>query len=372
MLAKVRRIDAGQGRSLMLLAIEDVTDKRRQKDALQRQSALLELARDAVLVRNLEGKIQFWNRAAEELYGWTKEEALGRLTEDLLHTKFPRPWKEVETQLLKYGYWEGELVQSRKDGIARVVQSRWAVHWHAGPTVVLEINSDITAKKQADENLRKLSGYLMRVQDEERRRLARELHDSTGQKLILLKMSLESMAAQLDLDPRKVPAIAESMQLADDVTQEIRTLSQLLHPPLLDEAGLAVAARSLVDGFSERSGIRVDLDMPVDLARLPEQTEIALFRVMQEALNNIHRHSGASKAEIRIFESRDAVTLWISDNGSGYRFECQDAQNGGSPPIGVGILGMKERLLQLGGTLEIVSDKAGTKITAKIPRYLDD
>lgn len=193
------------------------------------------------------------------------------------------------------------MIHARKDGTSRIVQSRWAIHWQAGPTVI-EINSDITSENQMDENLRKLSGYLIHLQDEERRRIARELHDSTGQKLILLKMSVESIAARLDVDPRKVPALAESIQLVDQAKQEIRTLSQLLHPPLLDEAGLPIAATSLVDGFSERSGIKVD-------------------RVLQEVLNNIHRHSGASKAIIRITELRDKVKLWISDNGTGFQSE---------------------------------------------------
>src|ERR1700757_4652696 len=182
---------------------------------------------------------------AAEMYGWTKEEALGKMKQELLQPKLPKSWKELEGELLKRGYWEGEVTHVRRDGSRLIVQTRWALRREAKSAVVLEINSDITAKKRSEENLRQLSTYLIRLQDEERRRIARELHDSTGQKLILLKMNLEALAAQLDADPRKVPKLPESIRLVDEATQEIRTLSQLLHPPLLDEAGLAVAAKWL-------------------------------------------------------------------------------------------------------------------------------
>src|SRR5262249_20328464 len=195
-----RRIDAEPGRPLILLAIEDVTERRKQIDALRRHAALLELAHDAVLVRDMGGKIQYWNHGAEEMYGWNKDEAIGKMKQELLQTSFPSPLKEIETELLARGYWEGEIIHVRKDGSSRFVQSRWAVLRETGSTVVLEMNSDVTSKKQSEENLRKLSAYLIRLQDEERRRIARELHDSTGQKLILLKMGLESLTAQLKTD----------------------------------------------------------------------------------------------------------------------------------------------------------------------------
>jgi two-component system, chemotaxis family, CheB/CheR fusion protein len=367
MVINARRIDAEAGRPLILLAIEDDTEKRKQIDSVRMQAALLELAHDAVLVRSLDGKIQFWNRGAEEMYGWTKEEALGKMKLELLQPKLPKSWKELEGELLKHGYWEGEVTHVRRDGSRLIVQSRWALRREAKSSVVLEINSDITAKKRSEENLRKLSTYLIRLQDEERRRIARELHDSTGQKLILLKMNLEALTTQLDADPRKVPRVSESIKLVDEATQEIRTLSQLLHPPLLDEAGLAVAAKWLIDGFSERSGIKVNFHMTENLGRLPQNVEIALFRITQEALNNIHRHSGADKAEVSVSEAHGQVTLKIADNGSGFRPGLHPSELEASPPVGVGIQGMKERLSQLGGTLEITSGKKGTTITAKVP-----
>src|SRR5262249_5676293 len=137
----------------------------------------------------------FWNRGAEEMYGWTKEETLGKSLPELLQTQYPMPFNEIREKLLHTGHWEGELVHVRRDGEKRIVDSRWALQKeNEGDPVVLEINSDITERKQSEENLRRLSGYLMRVQDEERRRIARELHDSTGQKLVAAKMSLEAIA----------------------------------------------------------------------------------------------------------------------------------------------------------------------------------
>ena len=357
-----RRIEPQVGRQLILLVIEDVTENRRQNDALKRQAALLDLAHDAVLVRGMEGTIHFWSRGAEEMYGWKKEEAVGKLKQTLLNTKFPKPWKEINEEMTRTGHWEGELVHVRRDGTARIIQSRWALQREAGTTVVLELNSDVTEKRVSEGRLRKLSSYLIRVQDEERRRIARELHDSTGQKLTFVKMGLDSLSKQTDLE-RHASTLSESLKFIDEAIQEIRTLAQLLHPPLLDEAGLAMATRWLVEGFAKRSGVAVNLVLPAALGRFPQNVEIALFRIIQEALNNIHRHSRADKAEIEITETTDSVTLRVFDNGKGFRSEPSEE----SPPFGVGIQGMRERLTQLGGTLEIASGKKGTTLTATVP-----
>ena len=152
---------------------------------------------------------------------------------------------------------------------------------------------------------------------------------------------------------------------SDEAIQEIRTLAQLLHPPLLDEAGLAMATRWLVEGFAKRSGVAVNLVLPPALGRFPQNVEIALFRIIQEALNNIHRHSGADKAEIEITETKSSVTLRVVDNGKGFRSEPSEE----SPAFGVGIQGMRERLMELGGTLDIASGKKGTTLTATVPNH---
>jgi two-component system, chemotaxis family, CheB/CheR fusion protein len=368
MLLNARRMEPQLGGYMIFLAIEDITDKKKQLEELKLHAAMIEMANETVLVRDLEGTIYFWNRGAEEMYGWSKDEALGKSIPELLQSQYPVPFDEIREELLRNGRWEGELVHVRRDGEKRIVNSRWALQKDdQGNYLVLEINSDITGRKQSEENLRQLSGYLMRVQDEERRRIARELHDSTGQKLVAAKLSLEAIAK--DGKSKGAPAresLAQTIKLVDEITSEIRTVAQLLHPPLLDEAGLISATRWLVDGFSNRSKILVDLALPLDIGRLPENVEIALFRVIQESLNNVHRHSGAKKATIELRRNAEHVTLEISDNGKGLPVGLL-SETGQTRPFGVGILGMKERLAQLGGWLEVTSSKKGTTIKAVVP-----
>jgi two-component system, chemotaxis family, CheB/CheR fusion protein len=368
MLLNARRMELQPGGHMIFLSIEDITDKKKQLEELKLHAALLEMANETVLVRDLEGTIHFWNRGAEEVYGWTKAEALGKLVPELLQSQYPVPFDEIREQLFRTGRWEGELVHVRRDGEKRIVNSRWALQKDdQGNSIVLEINSDITERKQSEENLRQLSGYLMRVQDEERRRIARELHDSTGQKLVAAKLNLEAIAK--DGKGKAAPAkdsLNQTIKLVDEVTRDIRTVAQLLHPPLLDEAGLISATRWLVDGFSDRSKIQVDLVLPPDIGRLPENVEIALFRVIQESLNNVHRHSGAKKATIELRRNAQHVTLEISDNGKGLPVGLL-SETGQTRAFGVGILGMKERLAQLGGRLEVNSSKKGTTIKAVVP-----
>src|SRR5262249_5357280 len=252
-------------------------------------------------------------RGAEEIYRWKSEEVVGKLKQEVLQTRFPKTKKEIDADLLRQGYWEGELLHVRRDGSVRTMECRWAVRDDAGSLVVLEVNSDVTEKKNSEASLRQLSSYLIRLQDEERRRIARELHDSAGQKLAFVKMGMDTLAKQPEFKRRAAP-LAECLNSVDEAIREIRTLAQLLHPPLLDEAGLEAAVRWLADGFSKRSGIAVDVRFPANLKRLPESVEIALFRIVQEALSNVHRHSGASKAEISISGDSSAVTLLVGDN----------------------------------------------------------
>jgi two-component system, chemotaxis family, CheB/CheR fusion protein len=370
MLLNARRIEPQPEQQLIYLSIEDVTNQKKQLEELERQATLLDLAHDAVMVRDMQGNIQFWNHGAEEMYGWKKEEAIGKTTHELVKTEFPKPFKQIEAELLRTGHWEGELVHTRRDGERRVVNSRWALlKPDQGAHIAIEINTDITEKKGSEENLRQLSGYLMRVQDEERRRIARELHDSTGQKLVALKMSLEAAGRHTDQKPANQNNLTECVKLADEVIKEIRTIAQLLHPPVLDEAGLVSATQWMVDGFSNRSGIKVKLDVSPELGRLPANVEIALFRIIQESLNNVHKHSQAKKATIELKDDPDKVILQISDDGKGLPQEILSASPEKKAPLGVGILGMKERLSQLGGTLEISSSNKGTTIKAVVPNH---
>lgn len=364
-LLNARRIEPKPGSSVIFLSFRDITEQKSSLEALKRHSALLELANDAVFVRNPEGFIQLWNRGAERLYGWTKDEVLGRNSAELLRTEFPISAQATQEELLRTGHWEGELVHYRKDGERRVVSSRWAIQRDGGPPAILEINTDITDRKFYEESLRQLSTHLMRVQDEERRRIARDLHDSTGQKLVALKMQLTQLGQSQEGAGKD--AFQEQMKLLDEAVQEIRTLSQLLHPPLLEEAGLASATRWLAESFGERAGLQIDLKLDDELERLPESVEIALFRVIQESLNNIHRHSGADRVSIELNNGAKSLVLRISDNGKGLPPEIMSGIPGKRATFGVGILGMRERLSQLGGTLSINSTRKGTVVEAKVP-----
>lgn len=215
--------------------------------------------------------------------------------------------------------------------------------------------------------LQKLSQRLLKVQDEERRKLARDLHDSTGQTLAALKLSVSSLQEKCKHDPSICVVSSDVAGLADQAIEEIRTMAYLLHPPLLDEVGFACAAEWYVDGFAKRSGIRVRLDLAKSHKRLPKDTEIALFRVLQESLTNVHRHSGASEVEVRFLNQPEHAVLEIRDFGRGIPAEQLARLRGGAQP-GVGLAGMRERLHEFHGQLEIESDKHGTNVRATVPR----
>ncbi len=218
----------------------------------------------------------------------------------------------------------------------------------------------------ANQNLRGVSARLLQLQDEERRRIARELHDSIGQMLAALSMNLSGVRTDVDRLTKTMAALTDSEDLVQEMSKEVRTISHLLHPPLLDEAGLGSALSWYVDGFAQRSKIRVDLDCPNDFARLPREMETAIFRLVQECLTNIHRHSGSATARIRVHHAENEIVVEVEDQGKGIPREKLDQMAAGGVP-GVGITGMRERVRQLGGKLEIVSSDAGTKIVARLP-----
>ena len=215
--------------------------------------------------------------------------------------------------------------------------------------------------------LQNLSQRLLKVQDEERRRVARDLHDSTGQTLAALKMGIAVLEERLKQNQRTSDVLAEIAALADQAIQEIRTTSYLLHPPLLDEAGFNSAAQWYVDGFGKRSGIKVRLDLATKRERLPITIETALFRVLQESLTNVHRHSGALEVSIRFQYQAETVLLEIRDGGCGIPMERLTRLREASSETGVGLAGMRERLSEVNGKLEIESDCHGTSLRAIVP-----
>jgi signal transduction histidine kinase len=215
-------------------------------------------------------------------------------------------------------------------------------------------------------DVQNLSSQLLLAQDEERRRISRELHDSTGQLLVALTMNLDRLKSELvKPNPWAEAVINDTRSLVDEMSRQLRTMSYLLHPPLLDEAGLASAVKWYVEGFATRSAIEVSLELPFDLGRLPQQIEITIFRLIQESLTNIHRHSGSKTALIRLRRDEQGVRLEIADQGSGFTHHAVVSEHRSRP--GVGILGMKERVRRFGGTLEFLSSSDGTTVQAKLP-----
>jgi two-component system NarL family sensor kinase len=235
-------------------------------------------------------------------------------------------------------------------------------------SAVINSFTNITERKRAEEALHQLSTRLLQLQDEERRRLGRELHDSLAQSVLAVNLNLAQVTQSLgSLDQRSRHALSEARRVLQEMSREIRTLSYLLHPPVLDELGLVSAVKEYAEGFSERSGIRLELKIQAGFGRLPQEPETALFRIVQESLSNIQRHSGSQTAKIRLHADSGWVNLEVSDLGRGMDKGAIDRGNGSGTRLGVGILGMRERMKQLGGRLEIESSSSGTTVRVAIP-----
>ncbi len=223
-----------------------------------------------------------------------------------------------------------------------------------------------TELKRAEESARQLGAQILRMQDEERRRIARDLHDSVGQSVAILNMNLARLARSPNLNERESDTAADSKAMANEVADQLRTISYLLHPPLLDEMGLPAALKWYVKGFSKRSGIATELKISQNFERLAPDCEIAIFRIVQEALTNVHRHSGSRRATVRVNWEPSNVRIEIEDQGKGIPAKkLRDFDKGAV--MGVGLSGMRERVAQLGGRLDLQSNERGTLVFAVLP-----
>ncbi len=323
-------------------------------------SALVERMQQGAAMLDQTCCTVYANRSLSELLGVPRESIIGSHLTDFLA---PEDRSSCETLLkeAQSGFSEGELRIRRNDGmLVPALLSFCLLSRDKSATGVLI--SDLTARKEQSE----LAARFQRMQDDERKRIARELHDSVGQLLAAIGMNISVVQSQMNrLDSAGQRAVSENSMLVQEVSREIRTISHLLHPPLLDVAGLVSALRWYVDGFSERSKIKVDLDIPKDFGRLSDEVEISVFRIIQECLTNIHRHSGSSTATIGLYKEGDRITVQVSDDGKGIPKEKQrELLDSGRAGIGFG--GMRERLRQLHGTLEIQSEGRGTTVIAKL------
>lgn len=349
----------------------------------------------AIFMLDPDGRVRNWNKGAKRIKGYDSAEIIGKHfscfypEEDLRNGK---PQWELEVAA-KEGRFEDEGWRVRKDGSrfwANVIIT--AIRDDAGKLIGFgKVTRDFTERMQlertlreevaqrreaelhlqnSEKSLRQLSLHLLRTQDEERRRIGRDLHDSLGQCLTALKIKLDMLAS---LTGRKnndeaASEIAECVRLAEESLKEVRTISYLMYPPMLEEMGLKSAIRWYVDGFSARSGINTTFEVDNDLGRLQRDVELALFRVLQESLTNVHRHSGSQTAHIRLLMRKGTVTLEVTDTGKGIPSGLlEQSGQDWTGALGVGLRGMNERMRQLGGSLEVVSTEKGTAVAATVP-----
>lgn len=374
----------------------DFSERKRHEQELAESEQLFRLLVEgvtdyAIFMMDPQGHITTWNVGAERIKGYKASEIIGRS----YSTFFPeedvragKPQQILETavregrvhqegwRVRKDGsrFWANAMLTALRDDSGKLVGFSKITH-DATQRMRQEqaLQREVAEKEKAqqkllhsEKSLRQLSLNLLRTQDEERRRIGRDLHDSIGQYLSALKMNLGLLPVT---DPSMGPKTKQELQkcadLLEQCVKEVRTISYLLYPPMLEEMGLKTAIGWYLDGFTKRSGIEIDSEIQPDFSRLSRDTELALFRVLQESLANVIKHSGASKVDIRLARYDETVTLEIRDNGKGLPPEV--LLESGNNMLGVGLRGMNERVHQLGGSLNLSSAYPGTLVRATVP-----
>jgi PAS domain S-box-containing protein len=340
----------------------------------------------AIFMLDAEGHVATWNAGAERIKGYKPSEIIGKhfsvfySEEDVRNGKPQRLLRHA----IEHGHIEDEGWRIRNDGSrfwADVTLT--AVRNAAGELIGFsKVTRDCTERMQArqqlerseqklresERSLRELSLHLLRTQDEERRLIGREMHDSLGQVLSVLKMRLDAMSASDETVARVTrKQLAECSHLADECAKEVRTVSYLLYPPMLEEMGLKAAIPWYLEGFSKRSGIKTLFEAPDVFERLHRDIELVIFRVLQESLTNVHKHSGSTDAKVKLMLTGDAVILEVTDSGEGSPAAVVEASSNWTGSLGVGLRGMSERLRQLGGTLAVSTGEGGTQVRASVP-----
>jgi PAS domain S-box-containing protein len=370
-------------------------------------AAIVDSSDDAIVSKDLTGIITSWNKSAEQMFGYQADEIVGTSITRII----PPDRQEEETEILarirrgeRVDHFE--TVRMRKDGSLFDVSVTISPVKGADGKVIgaSKVARDVTERKRMDaalresehrfraladelesivrsrteelerrnaevlvqaERLRELSWRLQQGQDMERRRIARELHDSAGQLLAVLSLNLQQIRDHAQLDASTAEALHDSEQLVHQLSSEIRTMSYLLHPPLLDESGLGGAVRWYAKGLSERGGFEIGLSISPSFGRLPADMELTLFRIVQECLTNVHRHSGSKTARISLSRNPQVISLQIEDDGVGIEPETLAGLR--KQGTGLGITGMRERVGQYGGVMNIESSERGTKVFVSLP-----
>ena len=364
----------------------DLTERRRVELALrrseQRSHAFVDAVQDyAIFMLDPDGYVSTWNVGAERIKGYKASEIIGQHFSKFYPEEDLRAGKpDMELKLAaRDGRFEDEGWRLRKDGSkfwANVIITPIKDDTE-GLIGFSKVTRDITERmltqrsledsrrklEESERSLRDLSIHLLRTQDEERRHIGREMHDSLGQYLSVLKIKLASMNSA-----NKTEEITECTNLLDECIKEVRTISYLLYPPMLEEMGLNSAIPWYLDGFSTRSGVKTTFHASEDFGRLSRAAELVLFRILQESLTNVQRHSGSATAEVLLSRTENAVTLRITDRGKGFPTQILEQGNQDwKGAVGVGLRGMAERLRQLGGSLDISSNQSGTQVRVSLP-----
>jgi PAS domain S-box-containing protein len=341
-------------------------------DAAPWLAAVVDSSDDAIISKDLNGVIRTWNVGAQRLFGFTREEAVGQPITIIVPPNLLEEEKGILSRLRN-----GESI----DHFETIRRTKNGSRVHVSLTIspvkdsqghvmgASSIARDISERQRSEQVLRgaELSGPLLQMQDQERRRIARELHDGLGQLLTAISMNVgQVMKEKAKLSPATERCVEENSSLVEQALTEIRTLSYLLHPPMLDELGLSSALKSYAVGFGERSKIDMDLELNSDLGQLPKDHELCLFRIAQECLTNVHRHSGSPKATVRLARTPSGIELEIKDEGRGLDKDIQ-AKIASGEIVGVGFRGMQERVRQIGGTLTVQSNGHGTSVIVALP-----
>jgi PAS domain S-box-containing protein len=347
--------------------------------ASERQARLLNLAHDAIIVREFGGRILYWNKGAEAKYGWTEEEVLGKITHSLLQTVFPESREAQERRLLYDGFWEGELVHIRRDGSRIAVASRQVLDRESSGDypAVLEINRNITTQKELEAKLRAnertlldLTRHLLQSQDEERQRISRELHDATSQILtgVLSRLHLVRQGAQGLNEPSK-QALSAALKLTEGLADFIRIFSSSLHPSILDEQGLAAAIRWYGEGITTQGNPPVTVEAAQELRRLPQTAERSLYRVAQETISLVRLRPATTAVNVRLGYAERSFVLEIIMEGAARADASQE--NVPMDILGLTAVGVRERVRQLGGQLELHSRGRSMVLRAVVPLRAD-
>jgi PAS domain S-box-containing protein len=361
-------------RTVEAVVVEDVSERRRAAAQLKYQAKLLETVNDAVLAFDDGFLLTAWNPAAEAIYGWAAAEVLGRPVHETLRTVFVGTERvDAIRKLVDTGTFSGQLTQFRKDGGMVHIESRTtALKDETNRTIgYVSANRDVTkrclaeaALEESERQLRALAARLITAQDTERRRVSRELHDDVNQKLAMLAVEVETLECHLrsvqDELPKQVLSIKERLI---EVSDDVRQLAYQLHPSVLDDLGLTVALKSYVDDFARREGISVDLVIGDIPQKIPEELASCLYRVAQESLWNVAKHSCSDNAEVHLEVCDETIVLRIQDSGVGCDLDSPECHK---PALG--ITSMRERVTLAKGSFSIRSHPGqGTKVFVSLP-----